>query len=645
MTPTDEQRAIVAAAQRRTSFAVQAYAGSGKTTTLHLVGEALGERKALYLAFNADVVRKARSVFPPTTTVATAHGFARRSAIARYGVRIDGGDAAARAPHPHALGAARPPRRRRRPARSARRARRRRAGGVPVRHGDRAAGRRRSRGRRARARRVGRGPRGAARQRARPRRLRQAVPAAAGRGRPPVAGLRGDPLRRVPGLHRRDARPRSGDQTGVQRIYVGDPHQAIYAFRGATNAFEHLDHLPLWPLTTSFRFGPKIAALAQLDPARRHADAADPHAARQARRGRRRARPLPRPRRRADPHADDDHRRGASSELARGRKVAVVGTLHQSRLRALGELAEGIHALRVGKPTTHPRLRASARSRRSNGSPTRTPCRTCAPRSAWSSATAPTPAASWARSRARLVPQDEAEVIVATSHAFKGREGARVRVSDDFRPFATLDPAAGSAPRTRDRRRPGAQPGLRDRDPRRRHARRDRLASGADRVAAAHAGRARRPRPHHRARSRSRRRPARRNGKAPMRTGLRNPVVPKAPPKPAGPILITTVTAAERTEKAILAAAYRLEQQHGATTSRAVQQRPPARRRHAGRDAGLEHRRLGLRARPRDEHDLGRPDRRLDRPHRRRRPQQTRAGVTQGGGAALGLARGRLTQR
>ncbi|MEA2665433.1 MAG: hypothetical protein QOI11_2377, partial [Candidatus Eremiobacteraeota bacterium] len=80
LTPTDEQHAIVEAARRRGSFAVQAYAGSGKTTTLHLVGNALGERKTLYLAFNTDVVRKARTVFPRATTVATAHGFARRTA-------------------------------------------------------------------------------------------------------------------------------------------------------------------------------------------------------------------------------------------------------------------------------------------------------------------------------------------------------------------------------------------------------------------------------------------------------------------------------------------------------------------------------------------------------------------------------------
>jgi hypothetical protein len=51
--------------------------------------------------------------------------------------------------------------------------------------------------------------------------------------------------------------------------------------------------------------------------------------------------------------------------------------------------------------------------------------------------------------------------------------------------------------------------------------------------------------------------------------------VPKAPPKPAGPILITPVTAAERAEKAILTAANRLEQQHGATTSRALQSELP----------------------------------------------------------------------
>ena len=45
-----------------------------------------------------------------------------------------------------------------------------------------------------------------------------------------------------------------------QKILVGDQYQAIYAWRGAINAFEHLDDsFSFLDLTTSFRFGQKIA--------------------------------------------------------------------------------------------------------------------------------------------------------------------------------------------------------------------------------------------------------------------------------------------------------------------------------------------------------------------------------------------------
>jgi len=44
-------------------------------------------------------------------------------------------------------------------------------------------------------------------------------------------------------------------------IYVGDPYQSIYAFRGARNVLEQLQ-ATTFPLTTSWRFGPELAELA-----------------------------------------------------------------------------------------------------------------------------------------------------------------------------------------------------------------------------------------------------------------------------------------------------------------------------------------------------------------------------------------------
>jgi hypothetical protein len=52
-----------------------------------------------------------------------------------------------------------------------------------------------------------------------------------------------------------------GLQRHAQIIYVGDPYQQIYEWRGAVNAMAQID-APECALTESFRFGPTFAALA-----------------------------------------------------------------------------------------------------------------------------------------------------------------------------------------------------------------------------------------------------------------------------------------------------------------------------------------------------------------------------------------------
>ncbi|WP_432263515.1 UvrD-helicase domain-containing protein [Cupriavidus sp. TMH.W2] len=52
---------------------------------------------------------------------------------------------------------------------------------------------------------------------------------------------------------------------GTKLLYLGDRHQSIYAFRGATNAMEGLpDEATVLPLTQSWRFGPQTARIANL---------------------------------------------------------------------------------------------------------------------------------------------------------------------------------------------------------------------------------------------------------------------------------------------------------------------------------------------------------------------------------------------
>ena len=51
-------------------------------------------------------------------------------------------------------------------------------------------------------------------------------------------------------------------QTHCGRVFVGDRHQNIYGFRGAINAMDRLEEAAQLALTSSFRFGPEIAETA-----------------------------------------------------------------------------------------------------------------------------------------------------------------------------------------------------------------------------------------------------------------------------------------------------------------------------------------------------------------------------------------------
>lgn len=51
-------------------------------------------------------------------------------------------------------------------------------------------------------------------------------------------------------------------QEHCSRVYIGDQHQAIYAFRGAVNLMDELNAEETHTLTASFRFGPGIGELA-----------------------------------------------------------------------------------------------------------------------------------------------------------------------------------------------------------------------------------------------------------------------------------------------------------------------------------------------------------------------------------------------
>jgi energy-coupling factor transporter ATP-binding protein EcfA2 len=64
--------------------AINAYTGSGKSTTLRLIAEAHPDTKFLYLCFNNPVAAEARKRFPSNVEVSTMHAYARRRVLDRF---------------------------------------------------------------------------------------------------------------------------------------------------------------------------------------------------------------------------------------------------------------------------------------------------------------------------------------------------------------------------------------------------------------------------------------------------------------------------------------------------------------------------------------------------------------------------------
>lgn len=77
MEPTEEQDAVVEAVRGGGSLKVKAYAGAGKTSTLKLAAQARGRDRGLYMAFNRAIADEAARKFPSNTRCRTAHSVAR----------------------------------------------------------------------------------------------------------------------------------------------------------------------------------------------------------------------------------------------------------------------------------------------------------------------------------------------------------------------------------------------------------------------------------------------------------------------------------------------------------------------------------------------------------------------------------------
>ncbi|MFE3150700.1 hypothetical protein ACFXJ6_29240 [Streptomyces sp. NPDC059218] len=86
--PTEEQRAACDAFATGGDLALVAGAGTGKTSTLVLMGAAAGRRRGVYVSFNREIADHAKTVFGPNVECRTAHSFAYRAVGRRYADRI-----------------------------------------------------------------------------------------------------------------------------------------------------------------------------------------------------------------------------------------------------------------------------------------------------------------------------------------------------------------------------------------------------------------------------------------------------------------------------------------------------------------------------------------------------------------------------
>ncbi|WP_297621657.1 UvrD-helicase domain-containing protein [Nocardia sp.] len=86
--PTIEQQAAVDAFGRGSHMAIQAGAGTGKTTTLRLLSGGTS-RSGLYIAYNRAIAEEARRRFPRHVRCRTAHSMAYHAVGHRYRARLD----------------------------------------------------------------------------------------------------------------------------------------------------------------------------------------------------------------------------------------------------------------------------------------------------------------------------------------------------------------------------------------------------------------------------------------------------------------------------------------------------------------------------------------------------------------------------
>ena len=87
--PTDEQQAAIDVFQFHEDMAVVALAGSGKTTLAEFLARSRPKTSMVYCSFNAAVAKEARTRFPSNVTSRTMHSFAFRAVGKDYSDRLE----------------------------------------------------------------------------------------------------------------------------------------------------------------------------------------------------------------------------------------------------------------------------------------------------------------------------------------------------------------------------------------------------------------------------------------------------------------------------------------------------------------------------------------------------------------------------
>jgi len=88
--PTGEQERILDAFPDGGNMVIVAAAGSGKTTSLKMIAAATPRRKGLYLAYNRAIADDAKASFPASVNCVTAHALAYRALGYQYKDRLNG---------------------------------------------------------------------------------------------------------------------------------------------------------------------------------------------------------------------------------------------------------------------------------------------------------------------------------------------------------------------------------------------------------------------------------------------------------------------------------------------------------------------------------------------------------------------------